>query len=124
VAEMMRQYLKGKPRRQPLWPGAWRNDGADLVRHDLAAAGIPYLDEDGRVFDFHAIRGQFISTLAARGVHPKVAQVLARHSTIVLTLDTYTDAKLLDGRGALDLLPELPHIEPASGARRVQGACG
>jgi integrase len=73
VVELMRRYLRGKPRRQPLWPGCWKNDGAELVRHDLAAAGIPYVDEDGAVFDFHALRGQFISMLAARGVHPKVA---------------------------------------------------
>jgi hypothetical protein len=29
------------------------------------------------VFDFHAIRHQFISSLAAAGVHPKTAQTLA-----------------------------------------------
>jgi len=108
VAELMRRYLRGKPRRQPLWPGCWRHDGAELVRHDLAAAGIPYVDEDGAVFDFHALRGQFITMLAKSGVHPKVAQVLARHSTIGLTMDRYTDAGVLDVAGALDALPAIP----------------
>ena len=116
VAELMRRYLRGKPRRQPVWPGAWKDDAADLVRHDLAAAGIPYVDESGAVFDFHALRGQFITMLARNGVHPKVAQVLARHSTIGLTMDRYTDAGVLDLAGALDALPALPGA--AVGGRR------
>jgi integrase len=132
VAEMMRQYVAGKPRRQPLWPGAWKEAAAEMVRHDLAAAGIPYADEEGRYFDFHALRGQFISMLAAQGVHPKVAQVLARHSTVTLTMDYYTHLDVLDVRGALDQLPELPGTQGRQptgesktaevGARRVQGA--
>ncbi len=60
-----------------------------MIRHDLAAAGIPYRDEQGRVFDCHSMRHQFISMLAAAGVHPKTAQELARHSTITLTMDHY-----------------------------------
>ncbi|MFO0933772.1 MAG: tyrosine-type recombinase/integrase, partial [Planctomycetota bacterium] len=39
---------------------------------DLAAAGIVSPDESGRVVDFHALRGTFISSLAAAGVHPRV----------------------------------------------------
>jgi integrase len=114
VAELIRQYVAGRPARSPIWPGAWSADGAELLQVDLAAAGIPFEDEDGRVFDFHALRGQFISQLAAKGVHPKVAQVLARHSTITLTMDYYTHLDVLDVGGALDKLPELP---------KVQGAC-
>jgi hypothetical protein len=49
--------------------------------------------------------GQFISMLAAKGVHPKVAQVLARHLTITLTMDYYTHLDVLDVTGALDKLP-------------------
>ena len=33
---------------------------AAMIRLDLAAIDIPYADEAGRVFDFHALRGQFI----------------------------------------------------------------
>src|SRR3984957_11478267 len=75
---------------------------------NLERAGIAYADLDGRVFDFHAIRHQFISNLAAAGVHPKVAQTLARHSTITLTMDRYTHLGLLDQTAALDKLPSLP----------------
>lgn len=104
VADMMRQYLDGKPMHQPIWGKTWKRSAADTIRHDLAAVGIPY-EENGRYFDFHALRGQFISLLAAGGVHPKVAQVLARHSTITLTMDYYTHVDLLDVHGALDKLP-------------------
>jgi integrase len=107
VAEMMRQYVAGKGRREPIWPGKWALDGAQMVRRDLEAAGLPYEDEAGRSFDFHALRGQFITSLAAKGVHPKVAQVLARHSTITLTMDYYTRLEIRDVAGALDQLPRL-----------------
>src|SRR5262249_37373300 len=46
--------------------------------------------------------------LSAAGVHPKVAQALARHSTLTLTLDRYTHLGLHDEAAALDRLPELP----------------
>jgi integrase len=105
VAEMMRAYLADKPPSAPLWPGSWHEDAAEMIRVDLDMAGIPYRDGAGRYFDFHAVRGQFISMLAAKGVHPKVAQVLARHSTITLTMDYYTHLDVLDVTGALDKLP-------------------
>jgi integrase len=79
-----------------------------MVRQDLEAAGIPYRDPEGRVFDFHALRAQFISRLAAGGVPAKVAQALARHSSITLTLDVYAKDNVLDLAGALDTLPPLP----------------
>jgi integrase len=63
---------------------------ADVLKSDLAAAGIPYTDELGRVFDFHALRGQCATLLARRGVHPKIAQVILRHSDVNLTLNLYT----------------------------------
>ncbi len=53
-------------------------------------AGIPYEDEIGRVFDFHALRGQCATLLARRGVHPKIAQSILRHSDINLTMNVYT----------------------------------
>jgi integrase len=44
----------------------------------------------GRVFDFHALRGQCATLLARRRVHPKIAQVILRHSDVNLTLNLYT----------------------------------
>jgi integrase len=107
VAAMMKTYLAQRPKAEAVWPGTWHDRAAEMLRDDLAAAGIPYQDDAGRYFDFHAMRGQFISLLAAKGVHPKVAQALARHSTITLTMDYYTHLDVLDVTGALDKLPGL-----------------
>ncbi len=79
-------------------------------------AGIPYKDEAGRVFDFHATRGQFISELARQGVHPKTAQMLARHSSINLTMNTYTHLGLVDLKAAVENLPS-PPSDPAEKAK-------
>jgi len=40
-------------------------------------------------------------------VVPAVAKSLARHSTIVLTMDHYTHVLIEDERAALDRLPEI-----------------
>jgi integrase len=117
----MRQYLAGRPANSPLWPGSWKEDAAEMLRADLEVAGIPYRDQAGRYFDFHAMRGQFISLLAAKGVHPKVAQVLARHSTITLTMDYYTHLDVLDVTGALEKLPGVPG-QPQAGGEGEKGA--
>lgn len=117
VAEMIRQYAQGKPRRQPLWPGTWKDVAAEMLRNDLHAAGLPYQDEDGRYFDFHCLRGQFISTLAAKGVHPKKAQTLARHSDVRLTMKNYTHLDVFDG-GLAEALEKLPEIAATPVARK------
>jgi integrase len=114
VAALFCDYLARRPRRAPVWPGSWKGDAAEMLRQDLTAAGIPYQDDAGRYFDFHAMRGQLISLLAASGVHPKVAQVLARHSTITLTMDYYTHLDVLDVTGALDKLPGVTRLKDAT----------
>src|SRR5262249_25810188 len=122
VAKLLEAYVAGKPRKELLWPGSWSKRAAEMLRGDLAAAGVPYQDEDGRYFDFHAMRGQFISLLAASGVHPKVAQALARHSTITLTMDYYTHLDVFDVTGALEKLPPLTSpkaSQPAQEARQA-----
>jgi integrase len=120
LANMMRSYVEGKPFGEPLWPGGWSADGAEIIRVDLAAAGIPYLDAAGRAYDFHALRHQFISDLAAAGVHPKEAQALARHSTITLTMDRYAHVRRSNLKAALDRLPALPGQEaPQADAKRA-----
>jgi hypothetical protein len=95
-----------------------------MVRADLEAAGLSYRDERGRVFDFHALRHQFLSSLAAAGVHPKVAQSLARHSTITLTMDRYAHLGLYDQSAALDQLPGLPLTNPDPIAAQATGTDG
>jgi len=64
-------------------------------------------DERGEVVDFHALRTMFVSNLARSGVHPKVAQTLARHSDFKLTMDVYTRVNLDDQVQAIAGLPSL-----------------
>jgi integrase len=118
VAEL-RRYCEGKPRSLPLFGGDWWLDAAELVMKDLEAAGIPYVDEAGKVYDFHALRHQFISDLAAAGVHPADAQKLARHSSIVLTMDVYTHVRLSNLQAAIDKLPPIGQEEkPCRGKKK------
>ena len=48
-----------------------------------------------------------MSNLAAAGVHPKIAQTLARHSSIKTTMDRYTHLYEGDLMAALNKLPDL-----------------
>lgn len=75
---------------------------------DLAAAGIPKVDDRGRSIGVHALRHSFGSLLSAGGVAPRTAQAAMRHSNIDLTMNVYTDPRVLDVAGALDALPALP----------------
>lgn len=78
-----------------------------ILNRDLQAAGIPKRDERGRTIDVHALRHSFGTLLSKAGVAPRTAQAAMRHSSIDLTMNTYTDPKLLDVHGALDGLPAL-----------------
>jgi len=71
-------------------------------------AGIPKRDERGRTVDAHAMRTTFGTLLSRGGVAPRTAQAAMRHSTIDLTMNTYTDPRLLDVAGAVEALPALP----------------
>jgi len=57
--------------------------------------------------DFHANRHTFITNLAKGGVSPKVAQTLARHSDIRLTMNVYTHTDLAEKAVAISKLPSL-----------------
>ena len=78
-----------------------------ILNRDLQTAGIPKRDERGRTVDVHALRHSFGTLLSKGGVAPRTAQAAMRHSTIDLTMNVYTDPKLLDVQGALDVLPAL-----------------
>ena len=108
VVEALRGYLMDRPAGQPVWPGTWADRSADMLKADLAAAGIPYEVEGphGPLFaDFHALRHSFITMMERAGISPKTAQELARHSNIRLTMQRYTHKTLHDLAGAVDLLP-------------------
>jgi integrase len=100
-------WIKDRPPGERLWPGRWAQDGdgAEILRHDLESAGIPYRDASGRVADFHALRHTFVTRLVKAGVSPKDAQTLARHSTITLTMDRYTHVEQQASAKALGMVP-------------------
>lgn len=100
---------------------------AQLVRildRDLQAAGIAKTDERGRTLDVHALRHSFGTLLSRGGVAPRTAQSAMRHSSIDLTMNVYTDPKLLDVHGALDSLPVLPISSSPFKAPETERATG
>ena len=80
---------------------------ARMLAKDCQAAGIQKYDESGRVVDFHALRHTFITNLTKSGIDPKTAQLLARHSSISLTMDRYTHIRLDDVALAVEKLPTI-----------------
>ena len=78
-----------------------------ILDRDLEFAGIPKKEDRGRAVDIHALRHTFGTHLSKAGVAPRVAQAAMRHSSIDLTMNVYTDPRLLDVHGALDSLPAL-----------------
>jgi integrase len=129
LTEALRAYLARRPADEPVWPGTWVERASRMIRNDLQAARsawlaetadtaeqarreassfLAYRSEDGtRYGDFHALRHTFITLLARSGVSPRLAQSLARHSDINLTMSRYTHVALHDQAAALDALPAI-----------------
>jgi len=104
VAELLRNYLAGRPNTKPIWPRSWWRRSAEMLYADLEAAGIKPEADDGTVVDFH---GTFITELARVGNSPIAVQKLARHSDFNLTLRTYTRLQIDDLVDAVERLPTL-----------------
>jgi len=98
-----------------------------ILSRDLVMAGIARRvkvngkwridkrDDRGRTIDVHALRHTFGTLMSKGGIAPRTAQAAMRHSKLELTMNVYTDPRLLDVRGALDVLPALPlHDAPVS----------
>jgi len=79
-----------------------------IMNRDLKTAGIPKVDSEGFIVHVHALRHSFGTHLSLAGVAPRVAQAAMRHSNISLTMNTYTDARLLDTSAAVESLPSFP----------------
>jgi integrase len=125
LVEVLREYLPGRPAGEPLWPGTWHEKGADMLKIDLGAAGIPYEvagPDDPLFADFHALRHSYITMLARGGVGVKDAQELARHSDIRLTMQRYAHATLHDLAGAVGKLPSVLPPPPADGREPATGS--
>ena len=102
-------YLVGLAEGSPAFP--LPEKGAEMLRVDLAAAGVPHRDGSGRVFDFHAIRCQLATTLDQAGVSPRVVQRKMRHSTPELT-GRYTRPRDQEPETATAALPKMGANRP------------
>ena len=81
---------------------AWNRTETDAERRRWEESEfLAYRDDTGRVADFHSLRHTFITNLARGGVYRKLAQALARHSTITLTMDRYSHTVIGDRADAL-----------------------
>jgi integrase len=107
IAALLQPYLLDRSLGWPVWPGSWWRQASKMLAVDLTDAGISGADNNGRVVDFHALRTTFITGLARAGVMPAMAQKLARHSDINLTLGVYTQLQLSDLAKAVEKLPIL-----------------
>ena len=140
---MIRPWLAGKPEGQSIFPLPDRT--AKMLRADLSAARetwlneartpaerekreastiLAYRDHAGLVFDFHALRGQFITAIVRGGASLKVAMDMARHSDPRLTLGTYTHLATADKRGALSSIPVVRPRRPDTEQAKATGTCG
>lgn len=140
LAQRLQQYLDEKhqsndqpiilkinshnsPDAERIWPGRWAIDrrAARMLKLDLKAAGLEYTTEDGRIFDFHALRHQFISNLGKAGVPLTVAQSLARHSDPKLTANVYTHVELSNLNTAVATLPNIAEEETEDDSQAATG---
>ena len=110
-----------------------------IFDRDLVAAGIARLvndpktgkttidkrDERGRTIDVHALRTTFGTHLSRGGVAPAPPRPPCGAATSSSRWVIYTDLKLLDVRGALDVLPDLPLGDiPHAEAAKATGTGG
>jgi integrase len=85
----------------------WLAEDASLREEREKSDFLKYRDQDGRFADFHSLRHTFITNLIKANVSPKVAQTLARHSDIRLTMDIYTHVDQDEQKGAIEKLPTI-----------------
>jgi integrase len=124
VVEVLRDYLAGRPAGQPIWPGTWCEDAAEMQRRDLEVAGVPYVIDgpDGPLYaDFHSLRHSYIALLDRSGATLKEAMQLARHSDPKLTMAVYGRAQLHDLGEAVRRLPSLDTGSSEREALRATG---
>ncbi len=118
VANALRDHLYDRPSHARIWGGTWASDkrGAEMIRRDLEAAGIPYATEgpDGPEYaDFHALRHSYLTLGGRSGIDLRTLQELAGHSDPKLTA-RYSHRRLYDLTGAVG---KLPNLVPASAER-------
>jgi integrase len=129
LAQQLRHHLATKVVGAPMFRMPHVTDVCRMLRADLAAAREAWLkaagkdhkerarreasdflcveNHEGKVLDFHSLRHTCGAWLAMAGAHPKAVQAIMRHSTIVLTMDTY--GHLFPGQEA-ETISRLPRM--------------
>jgi integrase len=110
TANELQKFFAGKMPDVKAFGGTYKQlttKTADMLKADLAGAGIPYVDDAQRYADFHCLRHTTGSFLAASGCHPKVAQSIMRHGDINLTMSLYTHTLRGQESEAVAKLPDL-----------------
>jgi integrase len=110
LVEMLRPWLVGKKASERVWPGTWasQRNAFTFFRADLALAGVPTKDAEGRWLNFHGLRRKYISAVVRVVLNPKQAQILARHASFSMTFDTYASADFGGLADAVDRMPAPP----------------
>jgi integrase len=85
VAAMLRADLADARRE---WIKEARNDPEEHIRRQQSDF-LAEVNHEGETLDFHSLRHTCGAWLSMNGAHPKAVQSVMRHSTIVLTMDTY-----------------------------------
>jgi integrase len=83
-----------------------------MIQTDLVRAGIPLdIPGEGKI-DFHSLRVTFCTLLDDQGASAKTTQELARHSTPVITMNTYVRTSVNRLRNAVDAVGDIVHPKP------------
>ena len=106
LATDLEVFIAGRDPERPVFkPNADKT--ADMLRADLARAGINAEDSAGNRVDFHALRHTYITLGAKAGIAPKILMDLARHSDINLTMKVYSHTVVADRAKALEAIPDI-----------------
>ncbi len=109
MATLLQEYFRGKLPTVKAFGGTYKqltDKTANMLKADLADAGIPYVDDAERFADFHCLRHTTGSLLTASGAHPKIVQSIMRHSDINLTMSRYTHIFRGQESEAVEKLPD------------------
>ncbi len=104
LVTMLKFWLKGLKRNEPLFPKLAKRRTWLMVKKDLERVEIPYKTDEG-IADFHAAgRHTHITELLRNGATLVEARELARHSDVRMTM-RYTHIGLEDQAKAVGKLP-------------------
>ncbi len=122
LAERLRKWREHHPDEEQPFPMPRRQ--ADMLKVDLEAAGIPYIDEYGRYADFHALRHTAITFYYLWTHNKEMAQRFARHSSSAITDAIYMHLDYRHPNVKFDRMPDLSPQESEAEPLRATGTAG